>query len=69
MDTQRKVRLGTMILEQLASNAKRTAIEMDSHQRTIISRLTPTAKSLLRLLSNVQGSSDRFLELLNVASP
>ena len=44
MDTQRKVHLGTMILEQLASDAKRGAVEMDSRQRTIISRLTPTAK-------------------------
>ena len=30
---------------------------------------TDSEESMLRLLSNVQGSSDRFLELLNVTSP
>ena len=44
MDTQKKARLGTMILEQLASDAKRTASELDLERKALISRLKPTAK-------------------------
>jgi len=44
MDTQKKERLGTMILEQLALGAKRAALETGSEQQALISRLKSKMK-------------------------
>ena len=66
MDTQRKERLGTIILEQLASDAKHAARQHSGKQHPIALKLKKeNEESLLPHLKDNINAYDRILEGLD----
>ena len=61
MDTQKKERLGTMILEHLALGARRSAHTMNRERTPLVSRLKPPMKKIyLNLCRMLQATPVDF---------